>query len=218
MAGYFEEVERADDRGEVFLSRESYSIMNPVAPGLTNVALVVNRSGFERSRDEAAFLGALGRTHRELAGRMLRARGASPIRALGPLAHRAARLGAPGALLVGDAAGFLDPFTGEGIYTALRTAELAADSIGRALEDGSPEHPDLRSYARDWAREVLPKWKVCMVLQHAIRRPFLAEVLVSQLRRRSALLSFLMAAVGDLIPPREVGLVRLLLKAMRPAG
>ncbi len=32
-----------------------------------------------------------------------------------------------GVLLVGDAAGFYDPFTGEGIFSALRGAELAAE-------------------------------------------------------------------------------------------
>jgi len=38
--------------------------------------------------------------------------------------------------LIGDAAGFVDPITGEGIYYALRSADLLADALG--LASGSP--------------------------------------------------------------------------------
>jgi geranylgeranyl reductase family protein len=43
-------------------------------------------------------------------------------------------------LLVGDAAGFADPITGEGIYHAQKSAEMAAQSILHAL--GSGTHPE----------------------------------------------------------------------------
>lgn len=39
------------------------------------------------------------------------------------------------ALLVGDAAGYFDPFTGQGIHQALRSAELAAPIIERAFRE-----------------------------------------------------------------------------------
>ncbi len=48
-----------------------------------------------------------------------------------PLGHRVARMAGPGWLLIGDAAGFLDPFTGEGIHRALVSARLAAEVLGR---------------------------------------------------------------------------------------
>ena len=46
-----------------------------------------------------------------------------------PIGHRVVRRAGPGWLLVGDAAGFLDPFTGEGLHRALVSAELAAAAI-----------------------------------------------------------------------------------------
>ena len=46
-----------------------------------------------------------------------------------PLGHRVTRRAGRGWLLVGDAAGFLDPFTGEGLHRALVSAELAAAAI-----------------------------------------------------------------------------------------
>src|SRR5207245_10486759 len=42
----------------------------------------------------------------------------------------------PGALLIGAAAGFYDPFTGEGLSYALRSAELAAETVEAALSGG----------------------------------------------------------------------------------
>ena len=48
------------------------------------------------------------------------------------MAHRARRVIGDGFVLVGDAASFLDPFTGEGVYEALRGATLRADRRRRA--------------------------------------------------------------------------------------
>src|SRR5205814_701340 len=56
------------------------------------------------------------------------------VLATGPFAQWARRPVVDGTLLVGDAADFFDPFTGQGIYSALRGAELAADCLVRALE------------------------------------------------------------------------------------
>lgn len=40
-------------------------------------------------------------------------------------------------MLVGDSAGLVDPFTGEGIFYAIKSAQLAADTISRALSSGN---------------------------------------------------------------------------------
>lgn len=57
------------------------------------------------------------------------------VRATGPFAVRAKRVAGDGALLVGDAAGFLDPITGEGMASALLQARAAARVIDKALVD-----------------------------------------------------------------------------------
>ena len=55
----------------------------------------------------------------------------TPIRGVAPIGHRVSRAAGDGWLLVGDAAGFIDPFTGEGIFRALRSARAAAESLRR---------------------------------------------------------------------------------------
>ena len=66
----------------------------------------------------------------------------SRIRGVAPLARAVRRVSGPGYLLVGDAAGFVDPFTGEGVHRALQGAELAADATLEAL--GRPDRDPLR--------------------------------------------------------------------------
>jgi flavin-dependent dehydrogenase len=58
------------------------------------------------------------------------------VRVLGPLAARVTAPGAPGLLLAGDAAGFVDPVTGDGLHLAMQSAMLAADETARVLVDG----------------------------------------------------------------------------------
>jgi flavin-dependent dehydrogenase len=58
------------------------------------------------------------------------------VRVLGPLATDVERLGAPGLLLAGDAAGFIDPMTGDGLHLAMRSAMLAAEHALQALATG----------------------------------------------------------------------------------
>ncbi len=210
LVGYVAGATRAGDVGEIFLGRDRYCILNPIAPDLTNIGLVINRREFHGPADPTGFLREAGTTLNGLRDRLARAQLVAPVRCLGPLAHYATRLTAPGALLVGDAAGFLDPFTGEGIHAALRSAELAAQHALPQLRSSSEGHPDVREYPAAWLRERRAKWRLCTLLQHAIRRPLLAEWLVSRLSRRPDLTPLFMAAVGDLVPAQDLKPARLL--------
>jgi menaquinone-9 beta-reductase len=201
---YLAGARREEEVGEVFLARDRYAILNPIAPDLTNLGLVVSRRSLPRGEDPRRLLWRTAASLPGLAERLTSAKTIAPVRCLGPLAHRATRLAVPGALLVGDAAGFLDPFTGEGIYAALRCAEIAARHV---LEQGSPE-----DYAEAWEREFTPKWRIASLLQRAIRRPWLAQILAIYLSTRPALTSALMAAFGDLLPPDDLRPARLLSK------
>ena len=65
--------------------------------------------------------------------------------------------GAPGLLLAGDAAGFIDPMTGDGLRFALRGGELAARAALGVLEHGHPDaHLRLVEARR---REFAGKWR-----------------------------------------------------------
>jgi flavin-dependent dehydrogenase len=218
LVGHFAGVAGTTDAAEIFVGRARYAILNPLAPDTANVGMVVDRCELQPGEPAARERERLVPSIPGLADRLAGAVPLGPIRRLGPLAHRAARLTAPGAALLGDAAGFVDPFTGEGIYAALRSAELVARHALPALARES--HPLLAGYAADWRREIGGKRPLCLLLQHAIRRPWLARALVARLGDRPRALDRLMGLVGDLRPasPSELLLVGAHLLLGRPAG
>ena len=139
-----------------------------------------------------------------LARRLEGAERVAPVRALGPLAHRVVPPRAGGVLLVGDAAGFYDPFTGEGIFTALRSAELAAATIARALRAGDASAAALAAYERARRAAFAGKARVTRALQTVISHRRLASWTCRALARRPGVLDALLGVFGDYVPPRAL--------------
>ncbi len=118
------------------------------------------------------------------------------IEGAAPLAHRVAHRAGEGWVLVGDAAGFLDPLTGEGLHRALVSAELAADAIDAHLRDGRP----LTAYERAMVRRFRTKDLVTLVIQAFLARPPLFAYAARRLARRPALRETMGLVIGDLAP------------------
>ena len=198
-------IEGLDDRGEIYVDPPDYSILNPVAPGIVNVSLVVPLAHAKpyRARLET-FMEARLRQLRHVPARLAGMKAEGPVTAMGPLAYR---VGAPrvgGVLLAGDAAGFYDPFTGEGLYTALRSAELLAEAAHPALTAGDVSAAALAPYARAKRAAFADKARVTQALQLIIAHRRLANAAARFLQRRPALLATLMGVIGDFIPPRQI--------------
>jgi len=123
-------VDGVDGMGELHVGRRGYVGLGPIGEDVTTVALVVPLAAVRgRTPDfRRGFFAELERYPR-LAGRFERRRLVRDVLATGPFAQWARRPTVDGALLVGDAADFFDPFTGQGIYAALRGAELAAECL-----------------------------------------------------------------------------------------
>ena len=191
--------------GEIFVDPPDYAILNPIAPDRVNLGLVVPLSHAApwsgRLHD---FLAARVRQLPHLARRLAGASRVAPIRALGPLAHRVTPPRAGGVVLVGDAAGFYDPFTGEGIFTALRSAELAAETIARALQSDDVSVGALAAYERARRDAFRGKERVTRALQLVIGHRRLANLACRALARRPAVLDALLGVFGDYVPPHAL--------------
>jgi menaquinone-9 beta-reductase len=117
-----------------------------------------------------------------------------------PLAYRLGEPAVGGVALVGDAAGFYDPFTGEGLYTALRSAELLAEVAHAALRAGDCSRAALAPYARARRAVFRGKARLTRALQVVIGRRRLADRAARFLAHRPALLGTVMGVLGDFIP------------------
>jgi len=118
-----------------------------------------------------------------------------------PLVHRVRRAAGQGFVLVGDAAGFVDPLSGEGLHRALVSAELAADYIGRHL---AGEHLALREYDRRLRARFRSKDVLSWALQLFMLQPALAQRAIRRLDRDGELQSTFGAALADVIPATTV--------------
>src|SRR5207244_4907329 len=120
-----------------------------------------------------------------LAGRFDPRRLVRDVLATGPFAQWSRPATAPGggALLVGDAADFVDPFTGQGIHSALRGAELAAETLVPALAEsrGPVSGAALRPYGRARRRAFLGKWLLERLIGIGVGWPALTDRVVRRL-------------------------------------
>lgn len=88
---------------------------------------------------------------------------------------------APGLIAIGDAAAFIDPFTGSGMLLAMESARIAAGVISNYIVkdlDLSVLEADYRSA---YAAAFNTRLRICSILRHAAFLPFLAESLIAAL-------------------------------------
>ena len=205
------DVAGVDEMGELHVSERGYVGLGPIGGGITTVALVVPLAALHRGRGgtsfRASFFAELGRFP-GLAGRLDPKRLVREVLATGPFARWSRRSVADGggALLVGDAADFFDPFTGQGIYSALAGAELAAACLLPALARGVSEPipaANLQPYTRARRREFAGKWLFERLIGLGVGWPALTNRVVGGLARRPDLADLVVGAAGNIVPARR---------------
>ena len=131
---YMRNIAGVGEFGEMHVRGKRYTGIAPIEGDVCNVCVVTGpRPGGRSPRD--VVMTQLGGDHL-LQKRFARATFEAPVRVLGPLAVESSACGLPGLLLAGDAAGFIDPMTGDGLHLALRGGWLAAGAALVALETG----------------------------------------------------------------------------------
>ena len=130
-----------------------------------------------------------------------------------PVGSRVVRRAGDRWLLVGDAAGFLDPFTGEGLHRALRSAELAANAIDRRL---AGEAGALAAYDREVVRRTRAKDVVSLLVQAFLEVPPLFDYAARRLADRPMVRETMGLVIGDLAPASTALDPRFLAGLLRP--
>ncbi|HET7230464.1 MAG TPA: FAD-dependent monooxygenase [Longimicrobium sp.] len=187
----------APGRGEVHVTGRRACIgIAPVGGGWANVTVVVpdERSG-EVAGDPAGFFDAALAQHGF--GELRRV---DDVLATGPFDCPVRSAVTDGALLVGDAAGYYDPFTGQGIYRALRGAELAADTAHAALRAGDTSARALAPYERARRRAFGPGERMQRVVETFVSRPALLGAVARRFTARPRLADAIIRVTGDVAP------------------
>jgi menaquinone-9 beta-reductase len=135
------------------------------------------------------------------------------IEGAAPVGARVARRSGADWLLVGDAAGFLDPFTGEGLHRALRSAELAVEAVDRSLRG---ETGALAAYDRSLTRRTRAKDAVSLLVQAFLEVPAAFDYAARRLATRPAVRGTMGLVMGDLIPASTAFDPRFLVGLLRP--
>lgn len=207
LVAHYRGVRDVSDYGEMHVERDGFVGIADVGDGVTTVAAVFPaRRAREISGDRSGFLDRWLASKPHLASRFARAAREGAASAIGPFASHARRAWHPGALLVGDSADFFDPFTGEGMYSALRGGELAADAVLAAL--GSPSEQGaaaaLRQYERARQNEFGSKWRVERLIGLGVVSPAIVNRVARALAARKHLADLLVGVTGDFVPARHV--------------
>jgi len=156
---------KVPDCVEVHLAPGREAYVTPVAPDQVGVAILYTGA---RRAPFAELLNGFP----ALADRLGEPR--SGERGAGPFEQRVRRRVAGRVLLAGDAAGYLDPLTGEGLHLGFSSARLAVEAIRR----GEPD-----AYERSWRRRARAPWGLTALLLQVRRSPALAPCLVPVLGR-----------------------------------
>ncbi len=196
VGAYFDGVAGTTALGEMHIRRGRYIGVAPLPGGLTNVC-VVTPLAEERGalRDPAKHITETLESDPALRERFAAARPVSAPAVLGPLAVDAVGRPCDGLLLAGDAAGFIDPMTGDGMRFAVRGGELAALAALAALERGwTGTHARLEQQRRD---EFAGKWRFNRVLRSLVASPAGVAGAAATARLVPGLVRALVTRAGD---------------------
>lgn len=216
LIAHYGGVSRLDGRGEMHVGRGVYAGLAPLGNGEVSLGLVTSVPTARRLGNAEAVLGWTLRHLPAVAAALAGGRRLGALRGIAPLAQRCHRPFADGVVLVGDAAGFLDPFTGEGVFRALRGAELAAAVATEALRRGDTSAAALAPYAALRKRAFGAKDRLCLLIQAFVGAPALLEYALRRLPDRPLPATELAGALGDLHPAGRALAPGMLWALLRP--
>lgn len=217
LATRYRGVTGLDQYGEMHVAPHLYAGLAIIENGLTNVTIVAPVRDVEsRSGSIQDFFSKSIERMPDMARKLEGAEQVGGIRGVGSMAYRSRHPAGDGYLLIGDAAAFLDPFAGEGVYEALRAALLAAPIASAALRSGDTSAGALEAYGRARRHTFTAKRSVSWVVQGFINTPPMMNYVTERLARREELRLALSGVLGSFRPASEALSPLFLARLLRP--
>ena len=206
---YFENVGGSESLLEIHYDADlspGYAWIFPLKHGRANVGLgtYVNRSRQRQVNLKQTLQQFI--SHNRYAGERLR-----QARMMGPLKGYPLRARMDSVipvddniLVVGEAAGLVNPLNGEGIGTAMLSGELAARHVQKALELGDFSRVQLSAYATALRRQIGHTHFIARVIRGLLAVPGVVNRTVRRARRDRAFAQMLFEVIIEMKPPRAV--------------
>jgi menaquinone-9 beta-reductase len=198
-------------RVEVHVGKRVEYYLTPVAPDEVNVAVLMAKP------EALALKGAVVEGTMHLLEQcpavwelICDAERVTQPKVCGPLRQDVPRLVAAGVVLVGDAAGFVDAITGEGMSIALVSARLAAEAVSNGLATGDVSAKALAVYESNYRAEVRDPSRLTRLLVWGIRNRWLARRVVLGLSRNPQVFRQILAVNCGQAPLSSIGPLGLL--------
>ena len=205
--GHFTGAERLEGRAEghisIFWFAKGWFWFIPLSDGTTSVGAVSRPDTFKnRDGDMTAFFQELIQSCPALAHRLRHATLTGPATGTGNYSYAAETLGGPGYVMIGDAAGFIDPVFSTGVYLAMNSGFLAADAVETCLDRPEQAVQALKHYEETMKASLARfSWFIYRITSPAIRSLFMAPR--NYFRIEEAVLSLLAGDVTAKSPIRS---------------
>ena len=199
------------ERVEVIALRGYELYITPTGVGEVNVAVLLESQAAKSLKGNLGpGLDALMRQSPRVQSLL---EGATPITdpmLCGPLRRTSKARAAPGVVLVGDAGGFLDGITGEGMALSALGAEIAVDVLSASLHSGDLSARTLMAYDRRYSKRARQVIWLTEIILWGIRHRRLARQVVRNLGKHPELFGQVLAVNVDRAPLSSVGVTGVL--------
>lgn len=191
--------------GEMHLfSDGSYIGIDPIHAAEMNITLVCDSKKIKEAKKPELLLNHYIQKSMQLSQTILIDPKESEIHTVSPITHQVKSVASQHFALIGDAAGFLDPLTGEGIYHALWDAREVAKLFNQHSKMFSH-----RLYRWNRYREFALKNILGHFFQMIIRCPKLTEIILRFLKRKKDRSDVFISMIGNIYSPGP-GLIKLI--------
>jgi menaquinone-9 beta-reductase len=180
----------------------TYIGVNPVGTHTLNVSALCDPHELQRTT-AMDFIKQRTQASPHLRSRISPLTDVARVRATYPAAANVHSVITTNAALIGDASGFLDPLTGEGIYQALWTARALAEEVIAAKTFPTELAPALERYAQRRRAQHRGKRICCRVFQGIIRRPKLSNAVLDLLAWRQGVGDAFIGLIGNIYSPGQ---------------